>query len=424
METYSQMNPEFEGYSFSGGGRWDLKGKIALTKENQPRWRTFKNLLTVSDAFYKIGDYFALSKINIKWPQLGKGNAKAVLDIENVQFKNLKGGFQIRPWQWWYDLEKFQFGFSFLNLPTIGDLKPIKFDNFSFNFYNFENFDFAGTLTTAIKDLRPYLEKMCVGKQPSLPNVALKISYPEISGNQKKFVMRGQTEFDVFSGKGILKDFKVFDWTTSVPETQFNFNTENMQLAEIGQFLNFGKMEGKLGAYAEDVVMQSMLPTKFRSKIALLPLEDGGEVIFSSKAMQNFTQLFTPQDFTQQIPGILRWFTFGWPSDAIGGFNIKYAGISLYSKDGSVLLETLDPPEVVSKEGGHFLLYGYRFKIPINYWSYPVVLDHQGMSQFISHMYSYLLNLKAQQTEQSTQTGESNETEKWCKYNLDDVGAK
>ena len=130
--------------------------------------------------------------------------------------------------------------------------------------------------------------------------------------------------------------------------------------------------------------------------------------------MKNFTQLFTSQDVTQQIPGIMSWFSFGWPSDLIGGFNIKYAGISLYSSGGSILLETLDPKWVLKKERQHFLLYGNRFKILVNALSYPIVLDAPGMNQFVSHMYYQLIDLQ----DESAEKGESDESENWCRYDI------
>jgi len=140
-------------------------------------------------------------------------------------------------------------------------------------------------------------------------------------------------------------------------------------------------------------VLQQSLPTQFNFKAHLQPYQEN-EVVFSTEAMKNFVSLVTANDIGKTMPAYLSWFAFSWPSDLLGGYNINYAGVSLYAVNGSILLETLDPPSVIEKEKKHYLLYGQRFKMPLVSSSYPVVLDAFGVTHFFRHVQRQLDSLQ------------------------------
>ena len=98
--------------------------------------------------------------------------------------------------------------------------------------------------------------------------------------------------------------------------------------------------------------------------------------------MRNLVKLFAA-DAIDQIPSIAQWFAFGWPSRVFGGYDIQYAGLKLNSKDAQIKLETLDPPEVLTKERQHFFLYGPRFKMPLRSFHYPLIVDATAMGNFV-----------------------------------------
>ncbi|MBX9765724.1 MAG: hypothetical protein K2X47_00510, partial [Bdellovibrionales bacterium] len=178
---------------------------------------------------------------------------------------------------------------------------------------------------------------------------------------------------------------------------------------------NFGEMDGVLKGDLEDVEMLGFVPRRYRARFELLPNEKK-EVVFSPMAMKNFVSLFTPEDFSGNIPGPLREVAFGWLSRVLGGYNIKYAGLSLNAIDDSILLETLDPEVNVKRNGQRYLLYGTRFKIPLKSSRYPVVLDAPGLTNFVLHVQSVLSELgkKAKSPENQATKGDNDVSKDYC----------
>jgi hypothetical protein len=163
-------------------------------------------------------------------------------------------------------------------------------------------------------------------------------------------------------------------------------------------------MDGELHAYAHDVVFQSWLPTQYDMKIEVKPLHRS-KIVFSPDAMKNLVEVFAG-DALEQIPGVADWAAFGWPSRIFGGYDIQYAGFSVYSSEGMILLETLDPPEIVEKTAHHYMLYGPRFKIPLNSSHYPLVLDATAMGNFVRQLSKQLGEI-AQRKQQQKATEKS-----------------
>ena len=160
-------------------------------------------------------------------------------------------------------------------------------------------------------------------------------------------------------------------------------------------------MEGTLEGHWRDVVMQGTLPTQFDFLIQAKPLHSHSDIVFSPDAMKNVVRLFAGDDL-QYLPWYADWMAFGWPSRVLGGFDVLYAGISAFSRDGSILVETLDPKETSGKEQKHFFLYGPRFKMPLRTSRYPLIVDAPGMSNFIRQVVLQLNSLKETKNQDPT----------------------
>ena len=265
-----------------------------------------------------------------------------------------------------------------------------------------ENKDFfvGGELNAPEFLANKFLFGMCLRNEPLPPIKVNQIHLPFIV-TKKFIVINGQVIGELFSGSIQGAEFKIFDWLTPYPELQGDIVWKDIRLESIESWINFGKVKGSISGHFKNVVFQGTLPTQFNFLIQVLPNEKERQVVFSSKAMQNFVSLFTPSDINEMLPGVVRWFVFGWPSDMIGGFNIDYVGVSVYALDGSILLETLDPVGVVQNQKKHFILNGPRFKIPLVSRAYPVLLDAFGLSNFFGHLKSQLLSM-SKNSENST----------------------
>lgn len=187
---------------------------------------------------------------------------------------------------------------------------------------------------------------------------------------------------------GILEvtDASIYDLGTEVPELRLSAKWDDLNLSQIGKYLGFGEMDGFLKGFFRDAIFQSWLPTRFYFETRALPNKPSSkDIVFSPEAMKNVVRIFMGDDI-QSIPGIAQWMAFGWPSRILGGFDVEYAGASVFSQEGSILIETFDSEEVLLKNKGHYFLYGPRFKMPLNSSRYPLVVDAPAMGNFVRHM--------------------------------------
>jgi hypothetical protein len=63
--------------------------------------------------------------------------------------------------------------------------------------------------------------------------------------------------------------------------------------------------------------------------------------------------------------------------------DVDYAGLSLFSREGSIVVRTLDPVGVFGdkeEDRPHYILYGTRFKMPLNAPRYPLVMDATSLA--------------------------------------------
>jgi hypothetical protein len=236
-----------------------------------------------------------------------------------------------------------------------------------------------------------------------LPPTQAQVDFPTIEFSPGVIDPTGKITLDLFQGKVELNDIGFYDLSTEVPEIDFDVEWSGIDMQTLGDWTHFGEIKGSLEGYAHNVVFQSFLPTQYQFFIHVSPLSGKKFVEFSPEAMKNFVKIFTGEDLDEQIPGVAGWLMFGWPSRVFGGYDVQYAGISLDSQDGLIEVQTLDPPEVVKDTQKHFILYGFRFKMPIRSPNYPLVIDATAMSNFVHQLVSRFGSLKGDTQNEDTQ---------------------
>ncbi|MGE0614666.1 MAG: hypothetical protein AB7P04_03420 [Bacteriovoracia bacterium] len=222
-----------------------------------------------------------------------------------------------------------------------------------------------------------------------------------VSGGDSEIEIQGEARATLFSGFVILRNLAVYDFDTEVPEVHFDLDWGSIRLDQLGAWTNFGEMDGTLEGYAHDVVFQSWFPAEYDFRVQVKPYSRY-KVVFSPDAMKNFVRIFAGEDLDNNLPGIADWIAFGWPSRIFGGYDVLYAGMSAFSTEGTVILQTLDPPEIFEQEHRHFILYGPRFKIPLRTSRYPVVLDASGLGNLGRYLAKQIENLQRIQRANST----------------------
>jgi hypothetical protein len=258
------------------------------------------------------------------------------------------------------------------------------------------------------------LERVCI-PWPRQWKTSLNVDWKQILLKDGNLALNGESKIEVIGGQIVTGPVRIQNAFTAARLTQFSTRIRGLQLRDLGEPINFGEMDGTLKGDLDDVEMIGFVPRRYTARFELLPHQKK-EVVFSATAMKNFVSLFTPEDFSERIPGALKELAFGWFSRFLGGYNIKYAGLSLTAIDDAILLETLDPEWMVKNNGQRYLLYGTRFKIPLKSFRYPVVLDAPGLTNFVLHVQSVLSELgkKAKSSANQTTKGESDVAKEYC----------
>ena len=145
----------------------------------------------------------------------------------------------------------------------------------------------------------------------------------------------GNLTAKLFDGTIKLEDLSLYEMTSDVPETNFNLSWNGIELATLGKWSNFGKMDGTIAGYAEDVVFQSWLPTQFNFKFQLKPHLQK-KIVFSTDAMRNLVRVLSGPESLDSLPTYANWVAFGWPARLFGGYDVDYFGISAFSTDSVI----------------------------------------------------------------------------------------
>ena len=241
-----------------------------------------------------------------------------------------------------------------------------------------------------------------------IPPGTLQMDFSKIELTPGSIEPQGGGEARLFGGTFRWSDVGIFDLLSDVPEIDFSSKWDGLHLDQLGEWLNFGGMDGILTGYARDVTFQAWLPTHYDFKFEVKPFEHRN-IEFSSMAMKNVVRLFAGED-VEAIPGLADWLAFGLPSRLLGGYNVDYVGMAAQSSEGSILITTLDPEKIAAREGKHFFLYGPRFKMPLKSSRYPLIADATAMGNFVRHMMKQFSQL----AEQKANEEKKNEPEKPC----------
>lgn len=271
---------------------------------------------------------------------------------------------------------------------------PISFSNLGLSFGPLESkidsprsFHFSTSMKLNETPLKDLFEKLCISRGRDLP-ATLMANFSAIEIDPEMTDWAGKARLAIFGGYVDVEDITIFDYLTEVPETQFSATWDDIKLDQAAAWSNFGKIDGVLYGHANDVVLEKWFPTRFDFLLSAKPYRKG-DIVFSPDAMKNFVALVA-EDALDQIPKFAKFFAFGWPSRAFGGYDVDYAGISMFSADGTILLETLDPKEVYQTQQRHFILYGNRFKMPLESRQYPVILDATAVGNFVHRIINTL----------------------------------
>ena len=257
-----------------------------------------------------------------------------------------------------------------------------------------DDFELTTHADLADMPLSQFLRGFCMEPHKPFP-ATVKVFLPKIEISKGRVEPTVNAEVELFEGRMKISDVGFYDLNTEVPEFDFNLDLDGIRLDLLGDWLNFGKMEGFLTGFSHDTVLQSWYPTHFEAKTEIIPTHPRSQIIFSADAMKNVVRLFAGEDLNA-LPSWAKWLAFGLPSRLLGGYNVEYAGISVYSADGSILVRTLDPPQVFRREKRHFVLYGPRFKMPLKSLRYPLVVDATAMANFVRRLMTQLTEIAQQ----------------------------
>jgi hypothetical protein len=278
--------------------------------------------------------------------------------------------------------------------------------------------EFSYDVKTAVHidpvDVSAVTNGLCI-QLSGLPPAKVGADFSEIQLTPGTIDPTGQVTADLFNGKIEISNIGVYDLNTEVPEFDFDMDLNGLRLDQIGDWSGFGEMDGILRAYAHDVVLQRWLPTQYDFTFQANHLSHS-QVVFSPEAMRNVAKLVASNSI-DSLPGIAKWLAFGWPSHLLGGYDIYFFGISLFSHQGGILLQVLDQPDLspfltdrdkndilYNQKQNHYILYGRRFKIPLNSYRYPMVVDATTVSNYVHGVIENFANLAAAKKRKEAET--------------------
>jgi hypothetical protein len=393
LETLTDYSIKEGSLSASGAGRFNRDQKEFTLESIESRLKAVN--------FSAPGKHFSVSKMDGEMNYSRRRKTQtAHLSIGQFNFEHFTAKLPNTTATW------SQNGFEISDLPFQIKNIPLTVGKISATFA--PEFDLETSVVLKNTNFGPIANGFCLPVN-KIPPIALTANFTNLKISNSVIDPTGKVEAKLFDGKIELNDFGMYNLDTEVPETDFDLDWSNIDLQKFGAWGNFGEIQGTLEGYAHDVVMQGSLPTQFHFLIDVAPKEKSSRVDFSPEAMKNVVKIFTGADLDQQIPGIAGWAMFGWPSHLLGGYDVDYAGLKLTAEDGHIIVETIDKPGIVESERKHFVLYGPRFKMPLQTSTYPLVVDAASMSNFV-HQLVTQLQLIRQKKEASQNENPSEET--------------
>ena len=220
----------------------------------------------------------------------------------------------------------------------------------------------------------------------TVPDLPFRLRIPLAHLTEQNGKLQGplQIQADGFDGTITAQLDRGFDLDRAVPEWHGSIDVRALELQKIGDWLGFGKMRGWLEGHIHQGVWLGTYPTRMDLEIRAVP-SSGRDIVFSPQAMKNFVKLFAGDEL-DAIPGIAQWFAFGWPSAVFGGYDVDYLGLQVESRDGILAIRTLDPPEVFERNQKPYILYGPRFRMPLQVKQLPLISDATAMANFVNRL--------------------------------------
>ena len=400
-------------------------GSLSLTGEAQLSWgvsrgdiKKIKKLLEVRE----LKNSFQVKDLSVRWPERKlalKGfyfdfplelrkKTQGFLGSQQIQWRNLKG-----PWKK-----------SLLDFAFQGDLAKLQWrlrvripDGLSLSFSKKKillgksNLAIEGggnspwrlrqlqsSLVVPTIEMKELAQSLCLAPD-HFPPSQVKLQLPRISYQDHSVDMEGEFLWKLFGGRLRAKDFRVKNIfkASSRSEVALEMDWKGVQLDQIERWIPFGKVNGLLEGHAKQVLLRDFTPVRYDFLLRVKPFRKS-DVVFSPEAMKNFVRLVSGENIDKKMPGIVRWFVFGWPRRLFGGYDVEYVGLALKSRQGVIELTTLDPPEVVKETGQHFILKGSGlsgFNMPIRSSSYPVYLNAAAVTHFVQHLKDVLGGIKS-----------------------------
>lgn len=237
--------------------------------------------------------------------------------------------------------------------------------------------------------LKDISRKICIASN-LIPSGTLELSYPELRLAHNYVYTKGVGTLNIFDGQIKIKEFEIDKLLSEKPTTFISAGWKNLELARIGEFTNFGGMQGHASGYIHDVSFAGTLLKEYDFEFRLKPRPNENKFYFSRKATQNLVEIFAQGQGLSQGPAN---FILRLSSRLFGDYGISYAGLRAHTQRNFVVLETFDPPSVVQEQKSHFLLYGSRIKMPLSTQTYPVILSKSGWNGFVYYFRDSLLSL-------------------------------
>jgi len=240
--------------------------------------------------------------------------------------------------------------------------------------WNHETFEISTATNLEPTPIEALAHPLCLSKSPPPGTVSLR--YPKITLTPDSLEPDGETTVDLFEGKAQVSDLAVYDYGTEFPEIGLSIEGAGFRLDQFAEWMHFGKMTGLVKFHLKDVEIHGSIPTAYNFSFDLTH-PPGRKAHFAARAVKNIVRILGGEDAAQGLDA-LDLFAFSL-NDLLGGYEIIYSGISAYSRDGTILIETHDPEEVKEyddpKVSQHFILLGKGFKIPLQSKVYPVIVD-------------------------------------------------
>lgn len=314
--------------------------------------------------------------------QLNRGqqhNLRFLLQPSRFQFALMQNDLVIEP-------SKIFFAIDEMGLLPIAFEGRIAIDD------PFLNHSLKTQLLTKTVPLRRIAQKLCL-LPDSFPAGDVRIRFAEINLDDGELTTRGAARIYIFDGSVVINQLQAQNIGTGItPSAKFNILFQNLDLNQLGEFSQFGGMQGLLVGHLKDISFNGMLLNDYNFRAKLEPLPGSQKIYFSQRATKNLIQVLAKgQGVANGSAGLL----IDLASQILGDYGIDYAGLQAKTQNSFVVLTTFDPPQTVKDGSIHYLLNGPRIKMPVSSRTYPIVLSRSGWAGFVSYFIEQLQSIMA-----------------------------